>query len=91
MEKEDGDEAPEVEAAVEEDIVVKLRRGVEVTGVAAEGNPGKTPVLLTNSHWLAMMSLTHIISQQTHHLRSALLSCPTSKPAYSWSNSIGDD
>src|SRR5579872_5140197 len=45
--------------------------------VFAEGIRSKHPFLLTTPDWLAMTSLTHIISQQTHHLRSASVIRPT--------------
>jgi hypothetical protein len=45
--------------------------GVKANCVFAEGIRFKHPFLLSIPDWLAMTSLTHIISQQTHHLRSA--------------------
>ena len=46
--------------------------------VFAEGIWSKYPFHLSSPDWLVMTSLTHIISQQTHHLLSVSVIQPTS-------------
>src|SRR5579872_4877772 len=66
------------EEVVLEDIAGLLGAGVKTNCVFAEGIRFKHPFLLSLPDWLVMTSLTHIISQQTHHLRSASVIRPTS-------------